>query len=198
MYMDAKLQELTDKIYTEGVEKGKKEAAAIIAKAEADGDKMVKGAKMTADALIADAERRSAKIEENTKAELKLFAQQAVNALKTEVTDLICDKLVRESVKAATVDKAFMQKIIADFTAEWAKEGKVEINAKNAKELEEYFAANAKALLDKGVKINEVKGIKSEFEIIPAEGGYKVTFGEEEFVEYFKEFLRPKLVEMLF
>ncbi len=196
--MDVKLQELTDKIYTEGVEKGKKEAAAIIAKAENDGEKIVANAKMAADSLMDAAERRAAKIEENTQAELTLFAKQAVNALKTEVTDLICDRLVRDSVKAATADKAFMQKIIADFTAEWAKTGNVEINAKNAKELEDYFAANAKGLLDKGVKINEVKGIKSDFEIIPADGGYKVRFGEEEFVEYFKQFLRPKLIEMLF
>ena len=27
---------------------------------------------------------------------------------------------------------------------------------------------------------------------------YKVNFGEEEFMNYFKEFLRPQLVEMLF
>jgi hypothetical protein len=28
--------------------------------------------------------------------------------------------------------------------------------------------------------------------------GYKITFGDAELLAYFKEFLRPKLVEMLF
>ena len=39
---------------------------------------------------------------------------------------------------------------------------------------------------------------KASFSIIPADGSYKVTFGEDEFIEFFKEFLRPQLVEMLF
>ena len=59
-------------------------------------------------------------------------------------------------------------------------------------------AANAKALLDKGVRIEEVNGTKSLFTISPADGSYKVNFGEEEFENYFKDFLRPQLVEMLF
>ena len=53
-------------------------------------------------------------------------------------------------------------------------------------------------LLDKGVKIEQVNGIKTLFSVSPADGSYKVNFGEEEFMNYFKEFLRPQLVEMLF
>ena len=79
-----------------------------------------------------------------------------------------------------------------------AKEGEVEIDAKDAESLKDYFEANAKGLLDKGVQINEVKGIKTDFAIKPAKGGYKLAFGEKEFVEYFKEFLRPQLIELLF
>ena len=59
-------------------------------------------------------------------------------------------------------------------------------------------AAQAKALLDKGVKIEQVNGNKTLFTVSPADGSYKVNFGEEEFMNYFKEFLRPQLVEMLF
>ena len=67
-----------------------------------------------------------------------------------------------------------------------------------AEALKAYFAANAKGLLEKGVKINEVKGIKTDFAIVPEKGGYKLNFGEKEFVEYFKEFLRPQLIDLLF
>ena len=68
----------------------------------------------------------------------------------------------------------------------------------DAESLKKYFAANAKALLDKGVRIEQVNGIKTLFSVSPANGSYKVNFGEEEFMNYFKEFLRPQLVEMLF
>ena len=53
-------------------------------------------------------------------------------------------------------------------------------------------------LLDKGVTIEQVNGIKTLFTVSPADGSYKVNFGEEEFMNYFKAFLRPQLVEMLF
>ena len=48
------------------------------------------------------------------------------------------------------------------------------------------------------VKIESVNGTKVLFSISPADGSYKVNFGEEEFENYFKEFLRPQLVQMLF
>ena len=189
--MDSKLQELTDKIYTEGVEKGKEEAAKIVEKANAEAKAIVAKAK-------AEAEKKAAELDKNTKSELKLFADQAVNALKSEITDLLCEKIASDSIKAATADKAFMQKIIADICAEWVKNGEVTIEAKDSEALTNYFKANAKGLLDKGVKISETNGIKTDFAIVPAEGDYKITFGEAEFIAYFKAFLRPKLIELLF
>ena len=64
--------------------------------------------------------------------------------------------------------------------------------------LKAYFAKNAKALLDKGVEIKQVNGLKTLFSIAPADGSYKVNFGEAEFEAFFKSFLRPQMVEMLF
>ena len=131
-------------------------------------------------------------------AELKLYADQSVNAIKTEVANLLTDKLAQDSVKAATADKAFMQKLIAELAQELAKGGEVVIAAKDAEALKAYVAANLKGLLEKGVKIEEVKGMRAEFSIAPAKGGYKLNFGDAEFIEYFKEYLRPQIQELLF
>ena len=185
--MNNKLQELTEKIYLEGVEKGKVEAAQLIADAEHEADK-----------IKAEAAKNASELDKNTKSELKLFAEQSVNAIKTEITNLLSDKIASDAVKAATSDKVFMQKTITALVEQWAKEGNVTIEAKDAKALTDYFMANAKELLNKGVSINEVKGLKTDFAIAPAQGGYKITFGNDEFIAYFKEFLRPKLVELLF
>ncbi|NCA79970.1 MAG: hypothetical protein EOM76_07285 [Sphingobacteriia bacterium] len=196
--MDNKLQELTDKIYNEGVEKGKTEAADIVAEAQTKAAEIISKAKAEAEKILTVAQQNATELDKNTRSELKLFAEQSVNALKTEITNLICDKLASDSVKAATADKAFMQKMIADLCAQWVKNEAVSIETKDAKALTDYFKANAKELLGKGVTISETKGIKTDFAIAPAQGGYKITFGDAEFIAYFKEFLRPKLVEMLF
>lgn len=196
--MNTTLQELTDKLYAEGVEKGKAEAAAIVAEAEQKAKEIVAEAEKEATLKLAQAEKQSQEIDKNTRSELRLFAEQSVNALKTEVTNLLTDKLVTDSVKAATADPKFMQKLIADLAAQLAKTGEVVIETKDAEALKKYFAANAKGLLDKGVEITEVKGIKTQFAISPKKGGYKLAFGDDEFIAYFKEFLRPQLIELLF
>ena len=192
------LSELTDKIYAEGVEKGNAEAQQIVAKANAKAEAIIAEAEKKAAAIIADAESKSADLDKKTRAELKLYAEQSVNAVKTEVTNLLADKISTDSVKAATADAKFIQGLIAKLAEQMAKQGEVVIEAKDAEALKKYFAANAKGLLDKGVTIKEVKGIKTDFTIQPAKGGYKLAFGEAEFIAYFKEMLRPQLVEMLF
>ncbi len=196
--MNTKLQELTDKIYQEGVEKGNAEAKRIVDNAQAKAEEIVSNAKTEAEKLLDDARNKAAELSKNTQAELQLFARQSVNALKTEITDLVCGAITADSVKAATADKAFMQQVILTLVTEWAKNDQLVIETKDAEALTAYFTANAKALLDKGVKIEQSNGIKTDFAITSTDKGYKITFGEEELVAYFKEFLRPKLVEMLF
>ncbi len=196
--MDTKIQELTDKIYKEGVEKGNEEAGRIIADAEARKQTLLNDAEAEAKRIVADAEKRAAELKKNTEAELKLFASQAVEALKSEVTNLITDKIVSSNVKAVVSDVAFMQKVILEMAKEWAKKESITIQTADAKALTDYFMANAKNLLDNGVKIEKVAGHDASFTIAPADGSYKICLGEEEFSAFFKEFLRPQLVEMLF
>ena len=192
------LSELTDKIYAEGVEKGNAEAQQIVERANAKAADIIAQAEKKAAALIAEAERKSADLDKKTRAELKLYAEQSVNAVKTEITNLLTDKIAGDSVKAATTDAKFMQGLIAKLAEQMAKDGEVLIETKDAEALKKYFAANAKGLLEKGVKISEVKGIKTDFTIQPAKGGYKLAFGDAEFIAYFKEMLRPQLAEQLF
>ena len=192
------LSELTDKIYAEGVEKGNAEAQQIIANANAKAEEIIAKANAKAKAIIENAETGAADLDKKTRAELKLYADQSVNAVKTEITNLLADRIAADSVKAATADPKFMQGLITKMAEQMAKEGEVLIEAKDAEALRKSFAANAKGLLDKGVTIKEVKGIKTDFAIQPAKGGYKLAFGDAEFIAYFKEMLRPQLVEMLF
>lgn len=192
------LSELTNKIYTEGVEKGNAEAQQIVEKANAQAQEIISQAEKKAAQIVAAAEQQAQDLDKKTRAELKLYAEQSVSAVKTEITNLLADTISSDSVKAATADAKFMQGLIAKLAEQMAKDGDVVIETKDAEALKKYFTANAKGLLEKGVTIKEVKGIKTEFTIQPAKGGYKLAFGDAEFIAYFKEMLRPQLVEMLF
>ena len=136
--MENKIQELTDRIYREGVENGNEEAKKLV------------------------------------------------------------DKLVSADVKAFASNKDYLQAFIVALASKWSAEEPIVISTADAEGLKKYFAAKAKQLLDGSVKIEQVNGLKTLFTVSPADGSYKVSFGEEEFMSYFKDFLRPQLVEMLF
>jgi len=196
--MDTKIQELTDKIYHEGVEKGNEEASRIISEANQQKLTIISDAEAEAKRIIATAKKEAAEVKKNTEAELKLFSAQAVEALKSEVANLITGGIVSQNVKAVTSDKAYMQQVILEMAKEWVKKEGLTIQTADSQRLIKYFEANAKDLLNKGVKIEQINGKDAAFTIVPADGSYKVAFGEDEFVSFFKEFLRPQLVESLF
>ena len=196
--MDTKIQELTEKIYHEGIEKGNNEAAQIIAEANAKKDKLIAEAEAEAKRIIANAEKQAQDLKKNTDSEVKIAASQAIDSLKKEITNLITGVIAEENVKPVVTDKSFMQKIILEMARSWAKEEAFIIQTNAADELQAYFEGNAKELLNKGVKIEKINGKDTSFTIQPADGSYKVNFGEEEFTLFFKELLRPLLVEKLF
>ena len=193
-----KIQELTDKIYREGVEKGEAEAKQLVEAAKVEAERILAEAKAKAEAVVTEAEKKAEELDAHTKSELRLYAGQALNALKTETVNVISDKLAGLAVRDLASMKDFPGKFVIAMAQNWQGDGAVAVSAADAEALKAYFAANAKALLEKGLKIEKVNGKTAGFTISPADGSYKVSFGDEEFSNYFKEFLRPQLIEMLF
>lgn len=196
--MNNKIQELTDIIYNEGVAKGQAQADQILAQAREQAEKIISEARKQADSIVAAARKESADNAENVQKELRLYAAQAVEALKSEIATVVTDKIVTDSVKGFTADQKAFNEFMLRIAQEWGKNQQIEIKAQDADALTRYFTANAKALLDKGVKITQVNGQPAEFSIQPADGSYKVNFGTDEFMNWFKSMLRPQLVETLF
>ena len=169
--MENKIQELTDKIYREGVEKGNEEAQRLIANAQEEAKKIIEDARKEAESIVNSSRKSADELADNTKSELKLFAGQAVNALKSEVATMVTDKLITASVKDFAQDKDYLNAFIVALASKWSIDEPIVISTADAESL---------------------------FTVSPADGSYKVNFGEEEFMNYFKAFLRPQLVEMLF
>ena len=195
--MDNKVQEITDKIYREGVEKGQAEALKIVEAAQAEKAALLKQAQQEAEKIVADANKSAEELSKNTQSELKLYANRAVEALKSEIAELINEKIVNTAV-SETVNNEWLQKLMLTLATDWVTKENVVIQAADANALNQYFANKAKGLLAKGVKIEQVNAKPTAFAIMPADKGYKVQFGEDEFAAYFKDFLRPQLVQMLF
>lgn len=197
--MDAKIQELTEKIYNEGVEKGQTEANRLIAEAEAKAQKIEAEAKRKAEKYLKNAEQRASELRQHTEAELQLYASQLVDSLRSSIADQIQGSVAQSSVKAITEDKDFLQGFVGKLAERFDLQRGIEITTADADALRAYFTANAKSLLEEGkVRIRAVAGKPTDFTIAPQDGSFKVQFGQAEFLELFKSFLRPELTKMLF
>ena len=195
--MENKIKELTEKIFNEGVEKGKNEATRLIEEAQKKAEAIVNEARENAAAIVAQAQKDAEEINANTRSELKLFGAQAVGALKSETANIVTDTIVKNAVKEALAGDA-LKNILVKIAERWSADEPLVISTSEAEELKAYFAAKAKELLDKGLKIEQVNGLKTSFSVAPADGSYKVNFGEAEFEAFLKSFLRPQIVELLF
>ncbi|MDR3093180.1 MAG: hypothetical protein LBU62_00870 [Bacteroidales bacterium] len=196
--MDNKVQEITEKIYREGVEKGQAKAQQVIENARLQEADIIQQAQQQAEKIVADARKAAEDLTANTQSELQLYARRAVEALKSEIVNLLNGSVIDASVKNVVGDAEWLRQLALSLAVEWASKGNAVIQTAAAEQLTEYFAQKAKNLLDNGVKIEQVNGVKTGFAILPADGTYKVQFGEDEFMAYFSEFLRPQLIKMLF
>ena len=200
--MQNKLQELTEKIYQEGVEKGNAEAKEIIEKAKADAAEIISNAKKEAETIIEKAEKKAAETKSNTESEIKLLGKQSINALKQQIVNLITGDIASATIKS-NFDKDFIKKIIETTLSNWAKSGQstdltILLSKKDEKDLSDYFEKEAKKHIDRGITIKYDSSIDSGFQIGPKDGSYKVSFTDDDFINFFKQYLRPKLVELLF
>jgi len=127
--MDNRLQELTEKIYREGLEKGNQEAEKIVSAAKAQAEEIIKRARVEENRILEEAKKASAEMRENTMVELKLSMRQAMNNLRQEITDLISKKVTSQAIKGIADDPAFIRDILLAVASNWSpdKSGRTDL-----------------------------------------------------------------------
>ena len=199
---NTKLQQLTDKLYQEGLEKGRAEAESLVAEAEARAAKIVSEAEARAAKIAADAERKAEGVEKNAMTEIALAGKQAVAKIKSEIETLIVAKVTAEGIKSANLDPAFIKDMLLAVAANWNNGAKADLKAllpeaKKA-ELGAAFDSAAMALLAEGIEVGFSNDVKSGFKVGENNGGYYISFSDESFEALLGGYLREKAAELLF
>ena len=202
--MQQKLQELTEKLYNEGVSKANEEAEQIINDAKEKADKMVKEAEEKASQIQKEAESKAKEYQGRIESEVQQASHQSIRALKQEITKLITTKFVESSVDEAFNDKDFVKNIIEIAIKNWDSQSNDPISLsillpeKEEKALGEYFKEKANELLKGELSVEFDSSMKGGFKIGPKDGSYVISFADEDFQNLFKSYLRPKTAELLF
>ena len=201
--MENKLKELTDRLYGEGLEKGRVEADRLVAEAKEKAAAILAEANAEAEQIVKKAEDKAADTEKNSMTEISLAGRQAVAKIKSELAGVIIAKTSTEAVKAACVDAEFVKKLLLEVAKNWSGSAEqVSLKALLPAALEAEFAkafeASAKELLAAGVEVGYSKEVKSGFKVGAKDGGYYISFTDESFEALLDEYLREKVSQLLF
>lgn len=197
-YMNNKIQELTDIIFSEGVAKGQAQADEIMLKARNEAEALLSQARKEADEIVAAARRQSETDAENVRKELKLYSQQAVASLKSQIANLVTDTITSQAVGSLLSNQDAFNSLVLEIAGQWNGRQAPVISSAQADGLKSFFTAKAKELLDKGLEIRPVAGQDTSFSIQPKDGSYKLNFGQAEFESWMKSMLREQISELLF
>ncbi len=202
--MENKLQELTQKLYDEGLQKGRSEADGVVAKAKADAAKIIEDAKAEAAKIVATAESKAADLTKNSLTEISLAGKQALSKIKSEIANAVITKSISDGVKAAVIDGAFISEMLLSVAKNWngAEGGAVTLEAllpeAQKSTLEASMAKSAATLLKAGIEVGYSAEVKSGFKVGAKDGGYYISFSDEDFDSLMRGYLRERVSKLLF
>ncbi len=200
--MQNKLQELTDKLYKEGLSKGKQEGEELLAKAKVQADEIVAKAQAEAAAIIAAANKEAEDLKIKVQGDLKMAASQSVAATKQDIETLVVAKMTETEVKKALTSAEFVKEVILavakGFNAEEPTDLELVLPESLKAELEPFVKSEMTKVLNAGVQASFTKKVAGGFTIGPKDGGYFISFTEETFNALISEYLRPATKKILF
>ena len=200
--MQNKLQELTDKLYNEGLSKGKQEGEEILAKAKAQAEEIVAKAQAEAAQILAAAQKQAEEVKTKTASDVKMAANQSIAATRKDIETLIVGKMTDEAVKKALSTPDFIKEIIKAVAEKFTTDGPVELALilpeSLKKDLEPFVTKELATILNAGVEASFSKKVSGGFKIGPKEGSYFISFTEETFNQLISEYLRPTTKKLLF
>ncbi|MBL6988376.1 MAG: hypothetical protein ISR65_01285 [Bacteriovoracaceae bacterium] len=202
--MNDKLTKLTETLYTEGIEKGKKEADVLLEQAKQEAKKIVEDAKQHASNIIASVEKEEKDKRHQMESEISIASKQMYARVRERVSSLISLGMVDKSSVEAFNDKQFLQQLILKVVESWGSKGGDTIDLKlllpdNFKnEFESFIKESCADKLNKGLEVTFSEDVKEGFRVTPKDSSYAIEFSDESFKDYFANYLRPAIKDLLF
>src|SRR3989338_5734913 len=199
--MSQQVQELIDKIKTEGLQAADQKAREIEEQAKRNAQGTLNEANKRARELISDAEEEIRKKQEASRTALRQASRDTLLSLKKEVQKLLHKVIAAQVADALTPDK--LSDIIAAI-AHKSVDGKpadagigVVLSPKDLKELRDGFLAKLQKQLKHPVHFQASEDIGKGFTISFDSGKSSFDFSEAALAEYLSVYLNEELAALL-
>lgn len=200
--MSNKLQELTDRLYNEGLSKGKEEGEILLFKARKEADEIIANARKQAEDIVTEAENRAAQLKEKAESDIKMASEQALMATKKDIENLLVNALCAEETEKVLSEEKFLKEIILAVAQKFSTQQSEDISlvfpASLKSMLEPWVSTELKKALKKEISVDFSKKIKGGFSIGPQNGSWYISMSDESFKALISEYLRPVTKKLLF
>ena len=200
--MENKLQELTDKLYKEGLSKGKEEGEAILAKANEKAAEIIEEAKKQAESILKKAHKDAEDYKTKVEGDVKMAAVQSIQATRKDIENLMVGKMTDKQVSSTLSSADFVKEVIkavaGKFNAEEAVDLNIVLPESLRKELEPFVSVELANTLKGGVTAEFSKKVAGGFTIGPKDGSYFISLTDETFKSLIGDYLRPATRKILF
>ncbi len=200
--MDNKLQELTDKLYSEGLSKGKAEGEQILADAKKQAEAILAKARKQAEDILAKAGKDAEDLKSRTESDVKMASGQAMQALRQQIENMIVAKAAEEGTSKALSSADFVKEIITavakNFSSENPEDLSLVLPESQKAELEPFVKDQLSKIIGKGVTATFSKNVGEGFTIGPKDGSYFISMTDETFKALISGYLRPAAKKLLF
>ena len=198
------MQALTDKLYQDGLSKGKEEGERLLQEAKAQASRIVESAQEQAKEIVEKARKEAEDLKNNTLTEIKITSRQMISTLKEKVENHLMQRSLAPALHSAMEQVEFVQLVIVK-AMECFKPAEhnglslelllpEDYRNRFDKFLEGQLGADLKA----GLEVKFDGELKGGFKIVNKTEGYQLSFTEEDFMALFEEYARPRIKQLLF
>ena len=197
--MSDKLQELTEKLYRQGLSKGREEGEQILAAAKADSEKIIAEAKDKAAGIIAAAEKEAGDLKSKVTSDLKMASQQCLQATKKDIETLLVGRIAdTKAMQDPDFLKEIIRAVVGKFSSQEAADLSIIFPASVKDSIEPWIKSELASALNGGIQAAFSKKISGGFTIGPKDGSYFISLTEDSFKELISGYLRPVTRKILF
>ena len=195
--MPQQIQELIDKIKSEGVQAADKKAKEIENSAQVSAQKIITDAQNKAKHIIADAQAQAQKTKTSVEMALKQSARDTILTLRKEI-EKVLQKVIAKEIKTALSPEQLAH-ILAEIIKKSAAEQPVEVtlNPEDLQKIKEGFIAKLQKEIKQTMTFRSNEGIRSGFTISFDEGKSCFDFTDASLTAYLSSHLNAQVAALM-
>ncbi len=199
--MSQQVQELIDKIKSEGVQVAEDKAKEVEAQAEAKSQEIIVKAQQHAEQILANAKQEVKKMQEATRMSLKQSSRDTLLSLREEIEQNL-QKIIMADVSDALTTESLariLENLIQGFFKDKPDDESifVNLNSEDLKQLKDGFIHKLQTQLKKSIKLQASNDIGSGFSISFDSGKSAFDFTDASLAEHLSAYLNEQVAALV-